>query len=104
MSQANAPVARLAGTVKRYGALTALDGADLVVRRGELLALLGPNGAGKSTAIGLMLGLIAGYGPRWLDAILVLTFDSLNSLPMIMFALAIIPVIGFVGMAVDYSR
>jgi ABC-2 type transport system ATP-binding protein len=58
MSQANAPVARLAGTVKRYGALTALDGADLVVRRGELLALLGPNGAGKSTAIGLMLGLI----------------------------------------------
>ncbi len=45
-------------------------------------------------AIGLMLGLIAGYGPRWLDAILVLMFDSLNSLPMIMFALAIITVLG----------
>jgi peptide/nickel transport system permease protein len=45
-------------------------------------------------AIGLMLGLIAGYGPRWLDAILVLSFDSLNSLPMIMFALAIITVLG----------
>jgi len=44
--------------------------------------------------IGLMLGLIAGYGPRWLDGILVLTFDSLNSLPMIMFALAIITVLG----------
>src|SRR5262245_31539095 len=44
--------------------------------------------------IGLFLGLIAGYGPRWLDAILVLTFDSLNSLPMIMFALAIITVLG----------
>ena len=44
--------------------------------------------------IGLLLGLIAGYGPRWLDAILVLTFDSLNSLPMIMFALAIITVLG----------
>ncbi|HEY0199352.1 MAG TPA: ABC transporter ATP-binding protein [Rhodanobacter sp.] len=58
MSDANTPVARLTGTVKRYGALTALDGADLVVKRGELLALLGPNGAGKSTAIGLMLGLI----------------------------------------------
>jgi ABC-2 type transport system ATP-binding protein len=51
-------VARLDGAVKRYGRLTALDGADLVVRRGELLALLGPNGAGKTTAIGLMLGLI----------------------------------------------
>lgn len=45
-------------------------------------------------AIGLLLGLVAGYGPRWLDAILVLTFDSLNSLPMIMFALAIITVLG----------
>ncbi|MEQ1943735.1 ABC transporter permease [Mesorhizobium sp. VNQ89] len=44
--------------------------------------------------IGLLLGLIAGYGPRWLDGILVLTFDSLNSLPMIMFALAIITVMG----------
>ncbi len=45
-------------------------------------------------AVGLLLGLIAGYGPRWLDAMLVLTFDSLNSLPMIMFALAIITVLG----------
>jgi peptide/nickel transport system permease protein len=44
--------------------------------------------------IGLLLGLIAGYGPRWLDAILVLLFDSLSSLPMIMFALAVITVIG----------
>lgn len=51
-------VARLAGVVKRYGRLTALDGADLQLRRGELLALLGPNGAGKTTAIGLLLGLI----------------------------------------------
>ncbi|MFI4964453.1 MAG: ABC transporter ATP-binding protein [Caulobacterales bacterium] len=35
----------------------ALDGLDLEVRAGELLAVLGPNGAGKSTAIALMLGL-----------------------------------------------
>lgn len=58
MSNTHTAVARLTGTVKRYGSLTALDGADLIVRRGELLALLGPNGAGKSTAISLMLGLI----------------------------------------------
>jgi ABC-2 type transport system ATP-binding protein len=44
--------------VKRYDRLTALDGVDLVLRRGELLAVLGPNGAGKSTSIGLLLGLI----------------------------------------------
>lgn len=63
-----------------YGARTALTIAIVSV------AIAG--------AIGLVLGLIAGYGPRWLDAILVLTFDSLNSLPMIMFALAIITVLG----------
>lgn len=45
-------------------------------------------------AVGLILGLIAGYGPRWLDAILVLLFDSMSSLPMIMFALAVITVVG----------
>jgi ABC-2 type transport system ATP-binding protein len=52
------PIARLDGAIKRYGPLTALDGANLQLQRGELLALLGPNGAGKTTAIGLLLGLI----------------------------------------------
>lgn len=51
-------IARLDGVGKRYGNLVALDGIDLSIHRGELLALLGPNGAGKSTSIGLLLGLI----------------------------------------------
>src|ERR1700735_18909 len=50
-------LARLSGVKKRYGATVALDGLDLEVRSGELLAVLGPNGAGKTTAIALMLGL-----------------------------------------------
>lgn len=49
---------------------------------------------GLAGSIGILLGLIAGYGPRWLDAALVLIFDALNSLPMMMFALAIITVLG----------
>lgn len=56
--------ASLAGVVKRYGALTALDGLDLMLHRGELLALLGPNGAGKSTAISLLLGLVRAEAGR----------------------------------------
>ncbi len=42
---------------KRFGAIAALSGVDLSIRRGETVALLGPNGAGKSTAVALMLGL-----------------------------------------------
>ncbi|HEX6636748.1 MAG TPA: ABC transporter ATP-binding protein [Steroidobacteraceae bacterium] len=50
-------LASLDNVQKRYGPVAALDGFDLTVNRGELLALLGPNGAGKSTAISILLGL-----------------------------------------------
>lgn len=49
---------------------------------------------GIAGLVGILLGLIAGYGPRWLDAVLILCFDSMTSLPMIMFALAVITVLG----------
>ena len=44
------------GLVKRYGALTAVDGLDLTVAAGETLALLGPNGAGKTTTVECLEG------------------------------------------------
>jgi ABC-2 type transport system ATP-binding protein len=53
----NGLLAELSGVHKRYGDTIALDGLDLHVGPGELLALLGPNGAGKTTAISLLLGL-----------------------------------------------
>lgn len=55
-------LAQLRGASKSYGKIKALDGVDLALRGGELLALLGPNGAGKTTAIGLLLGLIRADG------------------------------------------
>lgn len=50
-------LASLQGVHKLYGAVRALDGVDLQLRAGQVLALLGPNGAGKTTAISLLLGL-----------------------------------------------
>lgn len=40
--------------VKRYGDVTALDGMNLTVQRGEVLGVLGPNGAGKTTLINVL--------------------------------------------------
>ncbi|HKU85635.1 MAG TPA: ABC transporter ATP-binding protein, partial [Casimicrobiaceae bacterium] len=42
---------------RRFGALQALAGVDLVVRQGEFFGLLGPNGAGKTTLISILAGL-----------------------------------------------
>jgi len=50
---------RCRGLVKRYGDLTAVDGLDLEVRRGECFGLLGPNGAGKTTTVEIFEGLLA---------------------------------------------
>ncbi|MFV0426915.1 MAG: sugar ABC transporter ATP-binding protein [Beutenbergiaceae bacterium] len=44
------------GMTKRFGAVTALDGVDFDLRRGEVRALLGKNGAGKSTLVNLLSG------------------------------------------------
>jgi ABC-2 type transport system ATP-binding protein len=56
-----AVLASLRGVSKTFGsgdsAVRAVDGVDLALRSGELLAVLGPNGAGKSTMISLLTGL-----------------------------------------------
>ncbi|MGW6720806.1 ABC transporter ATP-binding protein [Streptomyces sp. NPDC054995] len=49
-------VVNVRGLRKRYGGVTALDGLDLGIRRGEVCGLLGPNGAGKSTCVGVLQG------------------------------------------------
>ena len=47
---------RAENIVKRFGALTALDGVTLRPRKGEVLGLIGDNGAGKSTLIKIITG------------------------------------------------
>jgi lipooligosaccharide transport system ATP-binding protein len=51
---------RLRGFVKRFGALTAVDGLDLDVPYGQCVGLLGPNGAGKSTTMKALTAQVIG--------------------------------------------
>jgi fructose transport system ATP-binding protein len=56
--------------VKRYGHVTALDGADFEVRAGEIMAVIGDNGAGKSSLIKALSGAtIPDRGELWLDGV-----------------------------------
>ena len=68
MSATNRIVMQAKGLVKRYGQVTALDGADFELRAGEILAVIGDNGAGKSSLIKALSGAtIPDEGEIWLD-------------------------------------
>ena len=51
------PAVALESVVVRFGGITALDGIDLTVARGELCGLIGPNGAGKTTLFDVVSGI-----------------------------------------------
>lgn len=72
-------------------------GRDILSRviKGSQIALgVGVTATTVSLCGGLGLGLIAGYGPRWLDKVLLLLFDAVQAFPLIMLALAVITLSG----------
>ena len=56
------PVIVINDLVKRYDDITAVDGLNLEVYKGEMFGFLGPNGAGKTTTISMLCGLLAPSG------------------------------------------
>ncbi|HVN51797.1 MAG TPA: ABC transporter ATP-binding protein, partial [Acidimicrobiales bacterium] len=66
-----APAIKIEGLRKRYGDVAAVDGLDLTVEEGEVLALLGPNGAGKTTTVEIL----EGYRTRDAGSVSVLGID-----------------------------
>ncbi|HZW73208.1 MAG TPA: nitrate/sulfonate/bicarbonate ABC transporter ATP-binding protein [Caldimonas sp.] len=78
------------GVGHRYGDIVALEGIDLSVREGEILALIGPSGCGKSTLLGIMGGILAPSAGRVLLAGTP-PADSLNPLTYIFQDFALLP-------------
>ncbi|WP_054310747.1 ABC transporter permease [Mesorhizobium sp. 1M-11] len=72
-------------------------GRDLfsrVLHGGRIALAIALGATGLSLAGGILLGLIAGYGPRWLDNLLLLLFDAIKSFPTVMLALALVTLTG----------
>jgi peptide/nickel transport system permease protein len=65
-----------------------------VLMGGQVALKVGLVAIGVSMAAGIALGMLAGFGPHWLDRLLILCFDTIRSFPTIMFALAVVALVG----------
>jgi peptide/nickel transport system permease protein len=70
------------------------DVLSRVMKGSQVALIVGVSSIGIALVIGLVLGLIAGYGPRWLDNCLLLLFDTIYSFPTVMLGLAVITLLG----------
>jgi peptide/nickel transport system permease protein len=72
-------------------------GRDLfsrVLHGGRIALAIALGATGLSLIGGILLGLIAGYGPRWLDNLMLLLFDAIKSFPTVMLALTLVTLTG----------
>ncbi|AGT09904.1 ABC transporter permease [Paracoccus aminophilus] len=89
--------ARLSGPTWTHLAGTDQLGRDTLSRilyGGRIALLIAAVGVSISLVVGLMLGMMAAFGPRWLDSLLLLIFDSVRSFPTIILGLATVALTG----------
>src|SRR6476660_7537393 len=84
---AGAPLIHARGLVKQFGTLTAVDGIDFDVQKGEAFGFLGPNGAGKSSTM-RMIGCVS---PPSGGTLRVLGLDPVKKGPDIRARLGVVP-------------
>ena len=65
-----------------------------VLHGGRIALFVSLVSVGLSLSFGCVLGMVAGNGPRWLDNSLILVFDAVRSFPTVLFALALVTLIG----------
>lgn len=70
------------------------DTLSRVLYGGRVALFVAGIGVSVSLAVGLLLGMVAGYGPKWLDNLLLLVFDTIRSFPTIILALAVVALTG----------
>jgi peptide/nickel transport system permease protein len=89
--------ARLSGPTLEHWAGTDQLGRDTysrVIYGGRVALQVAAIGISVSLAFGLLFGMLAGFGPRWLDNLLLLVFDVVRSFPTIVMALAAVALLG----------
>ena len=88
---------RLSGPTLSHWAGTDQLGRDTFSRLlfgGRVALKIAVIGVSVALSIGLVLGMIAGYGPKWIDSILLLVFDTVLAFPTIVLALATVALVG----------
>jgi len=89
--------ARMSGPTADHWAGTDQLGRDTfsrVLYGGRVALKIAAIGVSVSLFMGLLLGMLAGYGPRWLDNFLLLFFDTIRAFPTIVMALAVVALTG----------
>ncbi|NIC06218.1 ABC transporter permease [Halomonas sp. DX6] len=70
------------------------DTFSRVIMGGQVALIVALASLSAALSLGLLLGLVAGFGPRWLDNGLLLLLDSVRAFPVIIFALAVVTLLG----------